>query len=124
MFVVLPRTKRLIKAMIAKTMKINKVQKAKALPNRPESTSAKILWVIMGVSGVVIKIIGESVVIECAKANIRPVSNAGLINGKVILRNVLKPDAPSDADASSIAGLICCKAAIPDRCPAGLDLMV
>ena len=124
MFVVLPRTKRLIKAIIVKTMKINKVQKANALPNLPESTSAKILWVIIGVSGVVMKIIGESVVIECAKANISPVSKAGLINGKVILRKVLKPVAPSDADASSIAGLICCSAAIAERCPAGLDLMV
>jgi hypothetical protein len=45
-------------------MKINKVQKAKALPNLPESTSAKILWVMIGVSGVVIKMIGERVVIE------------------------------------------------------------
>ena len=115
MLVVLPRTKRLIKAIIVKTIKINKVQNAKALPNLPESTSAKILWVIIGVSGVVIKMIGESVVIEWAKANIKPVSNAGLIKGKVILRKVLKPVAPSDAEASSIAGLICCSAAIAER---------
>ena len=124
MFVVLPRTKRFIKAITPKTIKINKVQKANALPNLPESTSAKILWVMIGVSGVVMKMIGERVVIEWAKANIRPVSKAGLINGKVILRKVLKPVAPSDAEASSIAGLICCRAAIAERCPAGLDLMV
>jgi hypothetical protein len=106
-FVDLPRTKRFINAITDKTMKINKVQKANALPNRPESTSAKILWVMMGVSGVVMKMIGDKVVIEWANANINPVSNAGLINGKVILRKVLKPVAPSDDDASSIAGLIC-----------------
>ena len=110
--------------MTAKTIKINKVQKAKALPNRPESTSAKIFCVMIGVSGVVIKMIGDRVVIECAKANIKPVSKAGLINGKVILRKVLKPVAPRDAEASSIAGLICCNAAIAERCPAGLERMV
>ena len=70
---------------------------------------------MIGVSGVVIKIIGERVVIECANANISPVSSAGLINGKVIFRKVLNPVAPNEADASSIAGLICCNAAIPER---------
>ncbi len=107
MFVDLPRTKRLINAITAKTIKINKVQKANALPKRPESTSAKILWVMIGVSGVVIKMIGDKVVIEWANANINPVSKAGLINGNVILRKVLKPVAPRDDEASSIAGLIC-----------------
>ena len=98
-----------------RTIKINNEQKANALPNLPESTSARIFWVMIGVSGVVMKMIGESVVIECAKANIKPVNRAGLINGNVIFRKVVKPDAPSDADASSIAGLICWRAAIPDR---------
>jgi hypothetical protein len=70
---------------------------------------------MMGVSGVVMKMMGESVVIECAKANIRPVRRAGLIRGSVIFLKVVNPEAPKDADASSIAGLICCRAAIPDR---------
>ena len=61
------------------------------------------------------KMIGESVVMECAKANIRPVRSAGLISGSVIFLKVVNPDAPKEAEASSIAGLICCRAAIPDR---------
>jgi hypothetical protein len=105
-------------------MNISKVQNANALPKRPESTSAKIFCVMMGVSGVVIKMIGDKVVIECAKANIRPVSSAGLMSGRVIFLKVVKPDAPRDAEASSMAGLICWRAAIPDRCPAGLDRIV
>ena len=38
---------------------------------------------------------------------INPERNAPLINGKVTNRKVLPPDAPRDAEASSIAGSIC-----------------
>ncbi len=107
MLVDLPRTRRLITPITMSTIKISKVQDAKALPKRPESTSAKIFCVMIGVSGVVMKIIGDRVVIECAKANIKPVKSAGLIRGSVIFLKVVKPDAPREADASSMAGLIC-----------------
>jgi len=49
---------------------------------------------MIGVSGVVIKMIGDKVVIECAKANIRPVSSAGLMSGRVIFLKVVNPEAP------------------------------
>ena len=90
-----------------KTKTIKMLQKANDAPYRPASTSARIFEVKIGVSGVVIKMIAESVVIERAKANIKPVKSAPLISGKVIFRKVLKPDAPSEEEASSIAGLIC-----------------
>ena len=69
---------------------------------------------MIGVFGVVMKMMGESVVMERANANMSPVRKAGRIKGNEILRNVLPPDAPSDAEASSIEVSICCSAAIPD----------
>jgi hypothetical protein len=104
-------------------MAMSKVQNANAYPYRTVSASARINEVRIGVSGVVMKMMGERVVIERAKANIKPVRKAPRINGSEIFLNVLPPDAPSEADASSIDGSICCKFAIPDRWPAGLERM-
>ena len=50
------------------TMRIRTVQKAKALPKRPASTSARICEVMIFVCGVVMKMIGDRVVIDREKA--------------------------------------------------------
>ena len=49
-------------------MSSSSVQNANALPNRPASTSARICFVMIRVCGVVMKMIGDRVVIDRANA--------------------------------------------------------
>ncbi|CRH63869.1 Uncharacterised protein [Chlamydia trachomatis] len=64
----LSRTSRLVRPMTVMTMMMRIVQNANALPKRPASTSARICDVMIFVWGVVMNTIGDSVVIDLAKA--------------------------------------------------------
>lgn len=59
-----PWTSRFIRPVTAMTTMMRIVQKAKALPKRPASTSERICDVMILVWGVVMKMIGDSVVMD------------------------------------------------------------
>ena len=69
--------------------------------------------------GLVRKIIAERLVMCRAKLKMRPAMKAGKMSGNVTCRNVYPVSAPRLVEASSIAGSICCSAAIPARTEAG-----
>ena len=105
----------MMKRMSVSTMRMSTVQYAKAFPKRPESTSARICEVMILMPGVVRNTMGDSVVIDRANANVRPVRSADWMRGSVTLRNVVPEPAPSEVDAYSMAGWIWLSAAIPAR---------
>ena len=69
--------------------------------------------------GLVRKMIAERLVMCRAKLKIRPAMNVGKMSGRVMCRKVYPVSAPRLVKASSIAGSICCSAAIPARTEAG-----
>ena len=59
-------------------------------------------------------------VIERMNTTPRPAKKAGTISGSVTRRNVVLLEAPSDDEASSRLGSICCSSATVVRMPVGL----
>ena len=66
------------------------------------------------------KIVALIAVIERMNTTPRPAKKAGMMSGSVIRRNVPALPAPSDCDASSRLGSICCSSATVVRMPVGL----
>ncbi len=106
--------------MATRMIRIRRTLKAAAAPRRPASVCDRICTVIRFQSADTRKMAALMAVMARTKEKTRPEKKAGTSRGNVMRRKVTWVEAPRLVAASSMAGSICRRPAMPDWMPTGM----